>query len=131
MIYRLHLDPIPCPRPRIAIKGKKEKKFAQAYYPAEYQEWKNAAVTQLTQMTKPERYPLVRLSVHFEREQPKKTILATPPGDIDNYCKSLMDALTQADWWDDDKQVVYLQASKSWAPKGDPGLIRFTITQEV
>lgn len=126
-IYRLPINPIPCPRPKIAVRGK----FANAYYPKAYQDWKTECAKLLLSHDKPAQYTLVRLSCHFEVEQPKSTKLLVPRGDLDNYCKSLMDALTQADWWGDDNQVVHITASKQWAAKGEPGRIRFTITEEV
>jgi Holliday junction resolvase RusA-like endonuclease len=126
MEYLLPLDPLPCPRPRIAVRGK----FPTAYYPASYQKWKNDAAERLV-VLKPEKQftgPL-RVVIGFAAERPKSTKLTHPKSDIDNYMKSLFDALTQAGWWVDDSQVVQVKALKYWAAPGLEGYIRFSIEE--
>ncbi len=127
MIHTLDLDPLPCPRPRIAVRGK----FPTAYYPASYQTWKNEAAKQLSTNDRaglPFKGPL-RVSIEFIAKRPKSTKLAAPKADIDNYMKSLFDALTQAGWWEDDSQVVQVSARKRWAAPGIEGSIQFLITE--
>lgn len=126
-MHRLLLDPLPCPRPRIAVRGK----FPTAYYPASYQTWKNEAAKLLTERRPAETFsgPL-KVNVRFEAQRPKTTKLAHPKPDIDNYLKSLFDALTQSGWWDDDCQVVQVSARKCWtANSDDPGRILFSIEE--
>lgn len=127
-IYRLHIDPMPAPRPRFrVVKGKN---YGMAYNDPKYTAWKNEAVRQLMQMPKPEQFEHIKLSCVFEVEQPKKTKLKFPKPDTDNYAKGLMDSISQAAWWGDDSSVVHLEVRKAWAPKGKPGSIRFTIQEE-
>lgn len=105
-------------------------KFPTAYYPASYQKWKSAAAELLlaqkptAQLTGP-----LKVLVGFIAERPKTTKLAMPKPDIDNYMKSLFDALTQAGWWADDSQVQHVVAYKRWADKGVTGSITFSIEE--
>lgn len=132
MIHRLYINPMPVPRHRTRVAKIKGKYVPLAYNDPDYTKWKTEVARQLVQMPKPdESLKNIRLRCHFEVEQPKKTKLSTPRGDVDNYAKGLMDAITQANWWKDDSQVVHLSTSKSWAPKGKPGSIRFIITEEL
>jgi len=123
MDVTIGINPIPCPRPRIAVRGK----FANAYYPASYKDWKEQTKDLLVQafggntlgyrMSGP-----LRLTLAFRVRKPKSTKLRFPAPDVDNYAKAAMDAITAAGLWDDDKQVVTLLASKSWADAGSIGI---------
>jgi len=124
---RLHLplEPLPCPRPRIAVRGK----FPTAYYPATYTKWKAQAVGVIKSLTSaPPITGPVKVDVAFLATRPKTTKLDRPKPDIDNYLKSLFDALTQAGVWADDSQVVHVDARKRWALPGVAGSIVFEIT---
>jgi Holliday junction resolvase RusA-like endonuclease len=70
--------------------------------------------------------PLI-LRAGFQVTRPRTTKLDGPKPDIDNYLKSLMDALTSAAVWDDDCQVVEVHALKKWAPS--EGHINFQIEE--
>jgi Holliday junction resolvase RusA-like endonuclease len=128
MHITIPLNPLPCPRPRIATRGK----FAHAYYPASYKTWKEKAAEYIAERNTrkaPLKGPLM-LDVRFYCERPKTTKLDAPKPDIDNYLKSLMDACTAAEVWEDDAQVVYVVARKDWAEPGVAGLIAFTLQPE-
>lgn len=109
------IDPIPCPRPRIAVRGK----FANAYYPAAYKDWKEKA-RELIEAATDERGLAgpISLDLDIVVKKPKTTKLAVPKPDIDNYVKAVMDAITSAGVWVDDSQVVALTAVKSWGEHG-------------
>lgn len=126
MRHNIALEPLPCPRPRIAVRGK----FPTAYYPASYQTWKTEAAALLRALAPatPLAGPL-KVDVAFLATRPKSTKLARPKPDIDNYLKSLFDALTQAGWWVDDSQVVHVDARKRWALPGVEGSITFDIEE--
>ncbi len=46
--------------------------------------------------------------------KPKTTKRANPRGDIDNYIKAVLDALTKKGYWIDDDQITELRAIKRW-----------------
>lgn len=111
----LDIEPLPCPRPRIAVRGK----FASAYYPKAYKDWKEDAEAKLSEVAAELRRegPLC-LFIVFRVTKPRTSKLTHPSPDIDNYLKSFMDAATKAGLWEDDKQVVRVVAEKAWAPEG-------------
>lgn len=105
---------MPCPRPRIATRGK----FAHAYYPAAYKTWKEAAAKAIRKALTPNHVPYdkaVVVSVVFNVKRPKSTKLEAPKPDVDNYLKSILDAMTAAEVWTDDKHVIQATVLKRWA----------------
>ncbi len=53
--------------------------------------------------------------------KPKTTKRDNPRGDIDNYIKAVLDALTKKGYWNDDDQIIHIYAHKRWPnPKEDP-----------
>ena len=67
---------------------------------------------------------LVNLVLRVAR--PKRTKLQFPKPDIDNYAKSVLDALNGHAWLDDD-QVIGLVAHKEWADFEESGEILISI----
>lgn len=121
------INPIPCPRPRIALRGR----FPVAYYPKAYAEWKTEAAALITEArTEPPATGPLILTARFAVKRPKSTKLTAPKADIDNYLKALMDAMTAAEVWEDDAQVVVVNASKEWAAPDSEGYITFHIERE-
>jgi Holliday junction resolvase RusA-like endonuclease len=115
MRFILDFPPMPCPRPRVALA--KNRKFAHAYYPAAYKNWKtNVAKAVKAQFKDRHVYDFpVAVDVAFSVKRPKSTKLEAPKPDIDNYLKAILDAMTDAGVWDDDKHVVTVRATKRWA----------------
>lgn len=103
-------------------------KFAHAYYPASYKKWRAEFLEKLpeeggtTGFTVP-----VHVFVTFVCTKPRTTKLLTPKGDIDNYIKSVLDALTDAAVWDDDKLVETIHATKRFAEPGESAGIQLSI----
>ena len=72
------------------------------------------------------------MSYEFEMPWPPsvnawKSILNPPTlrrYDIDNFCKSLFDALTLAKFWDDDEQITSLSIKKGTKTKGGSIIIK-------
>lgn len=107
---------MPCPRPRVALRGR----VPVAYYPADYQKWKAAAAALLVEQLEgrePLEGPLF-VSIRCYSERPKTTKLSAPKPDVDNYAKSVLDAMTAAGVWGDDCQVEMLEVSKAWSSEG-------------
>lgn len=111
-VFLLRIDPKPCPRPRVALRGR----VPVAYYPADYQKWKEEARCALAYEGVPLQGPL-RVTIQCQVKRPKTTKLPAPKPDIDNYVKSVLDAMTQAGVWEDDTQVVQVLADKMWGAR--------------
>ena len=118
--FRLEIDPVPASRPRVP-------RYGRVYYGKGYTAFRKEAAEALSKLTWPPSYPLhgaLHMRVEFHVRRPKKTELAAPRGDVDNYLKSLLDML-QGERLEggggaflDDRQVVNIQASKHWAERG-------------
>lgn len=126
--FTVPLQPIPCPRPRITVRGR----FAHAYYPAAYKDWKADAERLIEQAMDKEitaTYYDVALQVVLVCVvvKPKTSKLTSPRGDVDNYAKAIMDALTASGAWGDDEQVEDLRVIKRWAKAGEDGYFTVTI----
>lgn len=111
---RIALPPRPSSRPRFTCRGR----FAVAYTDKPYRDWLDAAAAELSKLTLPEGWdpsrPMI-MAVVFSVLRPKTSKLDYPKPDIDNYEKSLLDAITQAGGiWDDDCQVVTLTSTKQF-----------------
>lgn len=103
-------------------------KFAHAYYPASYKKWRADFLKALGGHPLLHNTLPVTVDVAFLVTRPKTTKLLTPKGDIDNYVKSVLDALTDAGAWDDDKIVETLYATKRFAAPYERAGIVLTIS---
>lgn len=113
--FFLDVEPMPSPRPRFRVIGK----FASAYMPANYKAHTEELVKQLRTIKCEPRSGPLDVDLVFWCEKPKTSKLAAPKPDVDNYAKTVMDAITKAgNLWIDDTQVVRLTAEKRWAPPG-------------
>jgi len=86
-------------------------------------EWESIAAGVLFEQRPPRfgaRPVVVSLDIHFP-DNGNKT------GDLDNYLKSTLDALTKADIWDDDDQIISLMVKKRALIPG--GVIHITIIE--
>jgi len=121
-------EPMPCPRPRVRVLRAKNssKSFASAYYPKAYVKWKEKFAELFGKASAHFSRP-VEVHIVFVCTKPKTTKLLTPKGDIDNYLKSALDALTDAGVWDDDKIVSDAHASKRFTRPGEEACIYISI----
>ena len=128
MKLRIEIEPIPCPRPRVrAIKLRTSgKTIASAYYPAAYAQWKAKFAELVDGPDEPLDGPL-SLTIRNFVKKPRTSKLDHPVGDVDNYAKSVMDALTQLGFWHDDKQVISLLVTKEFT--SDEALVCIEINQ--
>lgn len=115
------LSPIPAPRPRVTTQG-------WTYYPKRYKAWRERVGELLPGLLReaglvaPLEGPLF-VSCRFVVQRPKRTKLAHPRGDLDNYEKALWDQLTECGAWLDDNQVVHSQSRKEWSDPHTRGRI--------
>lgn len=110
----LALNPVPAARPRVGKFG--------TYYPKTYSRWKIEADEQLAPFAVGNTPTSELLYVHvlFIVEKPKTSKLAAPNGDLDNYVKAALDAVTKSQvLWYDDRQIVALHAQKRFAREGE------------
>lgn len=106
------IEPIPCPRPRVAvIRG-----HGVAYYPAAYKKWVEQFVQWFDGLDYTQFEGPVRVVLQIDCRKPRTSKLRMPAPDVDNYAKAVLDGLTKVGVWADDKQVKHLTVSKRWAP---------------
>lgn len=102
-----------------------------AYTDKPYREWldKTAAVVAAQHVPAEwDKSGPIEMDVRFQVLKPKTSKLLYPKPDIDNYEKSIMDAITQAGHvWDDDCQVVELSSSKRFVTSEDSEGILVTL----
>jgi len=104
------LDPVPASRPRVTRWG--------TYYLKKYADWLKAAHGSLPVPSSPFLGP-VSVDLHVICRCPAKPANPYPVGDVDNYAKAALDALTATKQWGDDKQVVILTVRKRYALPGE------------
>lgn len=120
---QIPIDPMPTPRPRVAVRGG----HARAYNPAKYTAYKNELKEILAERWEddPIDYPVV-VTIIILAPRPKTTKLDAPKPDVDNYAKGVLDAMNDVVLVDD-YLVRRLECEKQWAPAGDPGRIHVLI----
>lgn len=113
------VDPVPASRPRVTRWG--------TYYGKTYKAWMKAAADILGMFTPVSELmscPLVVRLTHIVQKA-RTSKLEWPRGDVDNYAKATLDAITKAQIiWHDDDQIVGLISSKRFADPGEqPGTL--------
>jgi len=113
----LPFDPVPASRPRVTKWG--------TYYGITYKVWKQRAAAYLRNRSVvtgrgiPLATPLM-VVVESIIKKPKTSKARYPKGDVDNYAKGPLDAITKTgEYWEDDRQVVCLLSSKRFAAKDE------------
>jgi Holliday junction resolvase RusA-like endonuclease len=121
----LPLSPVPAARPKVG-------RF-NTYYPKTYQTWKTQAERMLKQVVTD--FEPTDEGVHVFLEQVKvkarTSKLVRPKGDVDNFAKATLDAITKSGKiWIDDDQVVSLATHKRFAYPGEEAhtLVRVGLT---
>ena len=61
----------------------------------------------------------VRVVLTFHVAKARTSKLTRPTGDIDNYAKATLDALTKKGFWKDDVDIVDLSATKQFTDMHD------------
>lgn len=109
---------MPASRPRVSRWG--------TYYGKRYTAWRKAAA----QLINPAKHTFtvpVYVKLELVCERPKTSQRLYPRGDVDNYAKAVLDALTEKGYWTDDDLVVRLSVEKRFALKHEAPSIIVTI----
>jgi Holliday junction resolvase RusA-like endonuclease len=107
------IAPQPKERPRFSSRGK----FVRTFTAPKTKTFEAAiAAMARAQMKGKPLTCLLVTTIVFEFKRPKRTKLPTPKKDIDNLCKSVLDALNGI-VFNDDTQVVHLNALKKWSDR--------------
>lgn len=122
----LFCEPVPASRPRV-------RRYGGVYYGKRYTEWREFAERYLPRVEK-----TYEGMIHVEMEivcSPPKTVKRSHPrGDIDNYIKAMLDAMTGTKdnpkgYWLDDDQIVSMYAMKRFTLEGEEPYIRVTYAE--
>ena len=119
LTYTIPLPPVPTSLPRGPLRGK-------PLHLKTYLAWRDATAAYLPAPAEPLQ-ALCKVLIDVACKQPQKLTMATPTGGVDIYVKSVLDAVTAAGIWNDDKQVVALSIEKRYADKGEAPHTRITI----
>ena len=115
MEWKFPISPVAASRPRVSKHG--------AYFKGPYKVFRQEMAELVPEILGTDFVPLTsELSVDLELyiKRPKTTKLDNPRADIDNFCKAVFDALNNF-LWEDDKQIIKLYATKSWAEPDEDG----------
>lgn len=111
MISKLFIPvkPMPASRPRISRYGN--------YYPKGYTDFRKEIYRffKTLKVKKIDPDSAFKVILEIICKKPKKPSRPYPRGDVDNYVKAYLDSITYAQIaWDDDIQVVHLDATKRY-----------------
>ncbi len=106
-------DPVPASRPRVTRWG--------TYHTKTYKAWLTEAARTLASVSLSLPETPLAIVATFVCPRAKTSKLVTPKGDLDNYIKAPLDAITHAGLWPDDKWITFIAASKRFAsPQEQP-----------
>lgn len=108
-------EPVPASRPRVSRWG--------TYYGKKYTAWRRDAYPIAATYDGPKTDKPVAVFIDTIATKPKTGKLSHPRGDVDNFVKGPLDAMTESGkFWNDDTQVVSLMTTKRYALPGEtPG----------
>lgn len=101
----VELAPVPASRPRVSKWG--------TYYTGTYKKWLKDAAETIPEAEVTHQGNL-NVTIDLVCHRPPTTKRECPRGDIDNYTKAVLDALTKKGYWNDDDQITELYALKRW-----------------
>lgn len=117
---RVELAPVPAARPRVSKWG--------TYYTGTYKRWLKDADAAIPEAEVTWQGNL-SVTLDLVADKPKTTKRDNPRGDIDNYIKAVLDALTKKGYWNDDDQIIHLYAHKRWPDPTEAPHFRVVIEQ--
>ena len=106
----IDIPPVVASRPRVTRWG--------TYYGKKYTQWRKDAEETIETSMSTITDPCV-VVVEQVVEKPKTSKLSFPRGDVDNYAKAPLDAMTKKDYWTDDNLILGMFASKRFAEPGE------------
>ncbi len=117
------VTPRPASRPRVGRWG--------TYYTGNYKTFRAEMADLLARvdLPPPTDNPLA-VCVEFVCPSPKKPTNPYPMGDIDNYTKALFDSVQKAGFFNDDKQIVEVHATKRYVYPGEEPHITMLVSLE-
>lgn len=115
----LALEPVAASRPRVSRWG--------TFYAEPYKSFLAAAPEALHALELPMLDGPLAVQLEVVCTKPKTSKLDLPRQDVDNFAKSVLDALTKAGAWLDDAQVARLTVEKRFALKGEAAHTRIEI----
>jgi Holliday junction resolvase RusA-like endonuclease len=128
LTFSLAVPPVPASRPRVTRWG--------TYYAKTYKQWMAAAHAALDKCVicassaKALRNAPLHVVLEHVVQRPKTTQRDYPRGDVDNYAKATLDAITHCQIvWEDDDQVLNLVSSKRFATDGEDPHTKVMICQ--
>lgn len=114
----LQLNPVPASRPRVGRWG--------VYYGKNYKQFRKDIAEALANIHPSDRLEPLKGPLYVQVEhrvlKPKTSKRSYPKGDIDNYLKATLDALTTHGVWEDDDQVLGVTSTKRFVGSGDADL---------
>ena len=111
--FQILSAPHPQPRPRLARTG-------AVFYPGVgFAEFRGACQKQGAACGIKGLDSRLAAVLEFVAPRPKATKFESPSGDVDNFAKGTLDALTTAGVWLDDRQIEFLIISKRWVEPGE------------
>lgn len=115
--FTLALPPIPAPRPRVRVHNG----VGFAYYAGKYKTFLAEAPKAIPESPLFfEKGTPLHADIVFFVSKPNQPANPYPVGDIDNYLKSILDAITKnGTYWHDDVQVESVSATKRYT-NSDP-----------
>lgn len=105
MKFTLNINPVPASRPKVS-------KYS-TYYGKKYTAFRKEVKPLIEELDLTPLEGPITISLTFNVSKPKTSKLDYPTGDVDNYCKAVLDSLNGY-LYVDDKQIVHLQASKQF-----------------
>lgn len=118
----LPLAPVPAARHRVSGRG--------TYYPPKYETFRRESLDLLSSIGGMGRPSTNEMEAEclFVCTKPKNPTNPYPRGDIDNYVKAIFDSITKAKIiWEDDVQVVKVDAVKRYQEKNEEPCIKLWI----
>lgn len=135
IVRKLRIDPVAQPRPRATVVAGR----ARIYNPNTTKAYKQQIMNLFIRV--PEKFPEgipVRVIIEYffsrpkslqRKKDPDEVVFHTKKPDLDNLNKAVLDAISDAGIWHDDRQVVDLRSRKFYTQKSGKPMVKITIEE--